>query len=413
MDICIIGGGLTGLSAAYHLKEKANINIYEKSGKLGGCLSSSKAGNGFAEDFYHHCFSGDKNLLRLFGKLDLLKDLEWLSGSTGYYADGKIYPLTTPVEILKYPYLSFMDKFRLGMLTIRSKKYDREILDNIPAKDFIEEKCGKKVYESFFEPLLNSKFGDMKGEVSAAWLVSRIAIRSDRTLEGEKLGYLKNGYISLINSLEDELLKSDCSILTGEPARSIIRKDEKWEVNGKLYDIVISTTSPERLKKISTHEISGIEYQGAACMMIGLSKEVTNGIYWLNMKDNAPYGAVIGHTNFVPKERYGEHIVYLASYFKDKPPENLDKKMLDDFCKRFGVCDSDINWHRMKIEKGAGPVYTTGYNKQIPEYETDTKFFVAGMFSRPNYPERSMEGSIIAGKEVAEIIETKYLRQEI
>ena len=26
---------------------------------------------------------------------------------------------------------------------------------------------------------------------------------------------------------------------------------------------------------------------------------------------------------------------------------------------------------------------------------------MAGMFSRPNYPERSMEGSIVAGEEVA------------
>ena len=53
-------------------------------------------------------------------------------------------------------------------------------------------------------------------------------------------------------------------------------------------------------------------------MTLAIEREVTEGIYWLNMKDAAPYGAVVTHTNFIPFSRYGEHIVYLASYFSAK-----------------------------------------------------------------------------------------------
>ena len=59
----------------------------------------------------------------------------------------------------------------------------------------------------------------------------------------------------------------------------------------------------------------------------------------------------------------------------------------------------------MAIDPCAGPVYTTGYRSLIPEYERNG-LYMAGMFSKVNYPERSMEGSIRAGNEVAECIRT-------
>ncbi|MBP2133015.1 protoporphyrinogen oxidase [Methanomicrobium sp. W14] len=407
MDICIIGGGLSGLSAAYALRDKSNITVLEKKNKTGGCLSSSKAGKGYIEDFYHHCFSGDTNLFELAESLGIIGELEWLSGSTGYYVNNKIYPLTTPLEILKYPYLSVKDKIKLGILTLHSKKYDVNGLDDISAKDFIVEKCGISVYESFFEPLLNSKFGDIRGSVSAAWLISRIAIRSDRKISGEKLGYFRNGYNSLTEKLTQKLKDSGCIIETGNAAEKIIHTDSGWEVNGTHYDAVLSTINPSYLEDIGGPKIGDIPYQGAACMTIGLKREVTEGIYWLNMKDKAPYGAVIGHTNFVPQERYNEHIVYLASYFTGIPPEGLEKAMIDDFSSRFKVRRDEINWYRLNIDESAGPVYVKGYKKLIPEYEKDD-LFLAGMFSLPNYPERSMEGSIVAGKHAASEIIRKY-----
>ena len=58
----------------------------------------------------------------------------------------------------------------------------------------------------------------------------------------------------------------------------------------------------------------------------------------------------------------------------------------------------------MAVDAWAGPVYTTGYNALIPDYE-QKGLYMAGMFSRSNYPERSMDGSIRAGIEVAECMQ--------
>jgi protoporphyrinogen oxidase len=121
------------------------------------------------------------------------------------------------------------------------------------------------------------------------------------------------------------------------------------------------------------------------------------------MRDECPYGAVIAHTNFVPFERYGEHIVYLASYFTGSVPPDTDQVMLEDFSRRFAIAGNEIHWHRMAVDPWAGPVYTTGYRSLIPACERHG-LFLAGMFSHENYPERSMEGSIRAGLAAAECL---------
>jgi len=401
MDICILGGGLSGLVAALSLSDISEVTILEKRPVLGGCLASYHHGDAWIEEYYHHCFAGDEHLFALLRDLGLYERLEWLKGSTGYYVDGKIHPLTTPIEILRYPHLSFFDKFRLGILTLRAKHLDLGPLDAVPAVDYIREHLGDRVYTSFFEPLLRSKFGERRHEVSAAWLISRIAIRSDRGVEGERLGYLNGGWHQVIDGMEERLLEKGCTIEKGTPATSIKREGKKWLVNGRPFDAVFATIPPQEVARLSgIDEFASVPYQGAACMTIGLDRDVSKGIYWLNMKDQAPYGAVVMHTNFAPQERYGEDIVYLASYFSDRPAPGLKETMLADFRRRFSVPESAIHWSELAVERFAGPVYTTGFADLIPAYE-EHGLYLAGMFSKTNYPERSMEGSIIAGQEVA------------
>lgn len=400
MRICIIGGGLTGLSAAYCLGPDHDITLIERSSLPGGCLSSYQIGGYSIERYYHHLFSSDLELLALIEKLGLRDDLVWLHGSTGYYAEGRIYPLTTPSEILKFPLLSVSEKARLAWLTLRARSMDAEKLDGVTAEDFIIRRLGDNTYRSFFEPLLRSKFGGQRHEVSAAWLIGRISIRSDRGMSGERLGYLKGGFQRLVDALVREIGKNGCRLTTRTPATALGRENGKWSVNGTGYDLVISTIPPGELERIGGPVLPKIPYQGAACLTLGLDRDVTEGIYWLNMKDEAPYGAVVSHTNFAPKDWYNEHIVYLASYFSERVAQRVDLAMITDFCRRFDVPMGAIHWHFMAADRYAGPVYTTGYRDLIPAYRQNG-LIMAGMFSRPNYPERSMNGAVVAGSEAA------------
>jgi protoporphyrinogen oxidase len=406
MKIGVIGGGLTGLVAANRLVQEHEVHIFEKMPYLGGCLSSYNVNDYWVERYYHHFFSGDTSLFALITEMDLSDKIEWKTGTTGYLAKNKIYPLNTPRQILHYPELSLIDKAKLAYLTLTAKRTDLKALDDIPAEQYIIGHFGQNIYSSFFEPLLKSKFGEQRKDVSAAWLISRIAIRSDRGVSGERLGYLTGGFHLLIDSLERSITSKGGVIKKQTPVSSIAYTNGVWEANGTRYDAIISTIPPQVLERIGGPSLSLIPYQGAACMTLAMDREVTEGIYWLNMKDAAPYGAVVTHTNFIPAKRYGEHIVYLASYFSGTIPAHLDSDMINDFCTRFSVLPSEIKWHNMAVDPWAGPVYRTGFRSLIPAYE-HRGLFMAGMFSLTNYPERSMEGSIRAGSEVAECVKAR------
>lgn len=403
MKIGIIGGGLTGLVAADALAGDHEIHLFEKLPYLGGCLSSYNMNDYWIERYYHHCFATDTALFSLLERLGLSKKLEWITGTSGYYARGRIFPLNTPGQILSYPELTLIDKAKLVWLTLKAKKIDLAGLDAIPAEQYIIENLGTNIYSSFFEPLLKSKFGDRRNEVSAAWLISRIAIRSNRGVSGERLGYLNGGFHQVISALESSIMAKGGLIKKQVPVASLEKQGSGWTLNGIPFDTIVSTIPPHELERMGGPALPHIPYQGAACMTLALDRQVTDGVYWLNMKDSAPYGAVVSHTNFIPKERYGEHIVYLASYFSGTVPHQLDERMIADFCRRFTVPEREIHWHRMAVDPWAGPVYTVGYRNLLPAYE-QSGLFMAGMFSRTNYPERSMEGSVRAGLEVAECI---------
>ncbi|WP_292385131.1 NAD(P)/FAD-dependent oxidoreductase [Methanoculleus sp. UBA430] len=407
MKICVVGGGLSGLVSALELAGTHQVDLFEQRPIPGGCLGSYRIGDYWIEEYYHHCFAGDTSLLGLFDKLQMTDRLEWLHGSTGYYVDGVIHPLTTLTEILRYPHLTLLEKARLGLLTLRSRRLDVAALDEITAKDFILDNLGPGIYTSFFEPLLKSKFGERRDEVSAAWLISRIAIRSDRGAGGERLGYLKGGFQHFIARLEEEATGQGASIMLDSPVKEIRREGDGWLVKGEAYDAVVSTLPPQVTADLAGLDIAPVPYQGAACMTLALDRDVTNGIYWLNMKDAAPYGAVVSHTNFAPLSWYGEHIVYLASYFAGRLPEGFEQSMLTDFCRRFSVSEKEVHWHRLAVDPYAGPVYTTGLRSRLPAYE-EHGLFLAGMFSPPNYPERSMNGSVVAGQEVARRVLARY-----
>ncbi len=419
MKTVIIGGGLAGLAAAYMLARKDEIIIIEKESESGGMASSYKIDGYSIEKYYHHIFAGDKELISLIEKLGLGERLEWLKGTTGYYFNGKIYPMNTPLEILKA--LPIMDVIRLTWLVLKARSIkDQAPFDDITAKKWIIDTAGESVYNNFFLPLLSSKFGDNKEKVSAAWLLGRVQIRSNRGAKGERLGYMRGGFEALIDRMAENIRTKGGIIKQGDVSRIEIADSSVKAVivdgNRLECDRVISTVSPRNLSKILSGGLPGIDldisYQGTACVLFGLSEKIMDGIYWLNMKADVPFGAIIEHTNFIPFSDYGEHLMYVTSYFQDSESilwrtdeESVVELYLDGLEKLFPGFRKKVKWWHLRRDMDTAPVYEVGYRKKILPYRTGIKgLFLAGMFSDVNYPERSMNGSILAGYRCAEVV---------
>ena len=402
MKIAVIGAGLTGLKAARELSEYAGVVIFEHD-DVGGLVASYEG----VEKFYHHCFRDDGYLLEEIKRNGLKSKLLWKTARTGFAANGKIYPLNTPFEILRYPLLTLREKIRLARFTLRSRKLNYENFDDVGVIDGIREELGDGLLERFFMPLLRSKFGENAEKVSYAWLLGRVAIRSNRKLSGEEIGYIRHGFHQLVDRMAEGLE------IRFERAR--IRKASKWEVNGEQFDAVVYTAPIPELGELAEKlGIPEIRYQSSVCGLIGAEESLTDDIYWTNMVDRLSFGAVIEHTNFMPFDDYGIHLIYLASYSTpdgylfNLNDDGIEKLFLSDL-KKLGFNTDSIKWIKIFRAKYSGPIYEKGYRKKITPYRVADGFYIAGMTSKPNYPERSMNGSIKAGHEVAEQVKKDFL----
>ena len=431
MKIVIIGSGLAGLSAGYRLCKSNEVVVFEKDPDIGGmaasyCLAHSGK-KYFIERYYHHIFRSDSELLALIRELGLEKQMLWLEAKNAYFVDGKNYPMNTPVEILHFSPLSVFDLAKLALLVLRIRLIkDTVPYDQIKAKDWILDTAGKSVYENFFAPLMKSKFGDNAENVSAAWLIGRVKIRSDRGKDGEKLGYMRGGFNSLIEALSGKITANGGDIRTNKEVTEIVIKGNAVQgvvVGGDFIacDAVISTVEPMVLDAITGGKLGtlhdalrNIRYQGTACALIGLDRQLMeDGNYWLNIKADVPFGAVIEHTNYLPVEDYGEHLVYVTSYFQNEKSalwtqkeENIIDSYLRGLEKMFpGFSRTEVHWTKLYRRIDTAPVYEQGYLKNIlPFAAGPSGLYLAGMFSSTNYPERSMNGSVKAGFESAELL---------
>lgn len=419
MRTVVIGGGLTGLSAAYGLSDY-DVILLEKEKDLGGLAGSYALHGSFIEKYYHHIFTGDACIQKLLKELGLLEKLEWRTGTTGYYIGGKIYRLNTPREILRFKHLSLLDKALLAKAVLHARRLkDPASFDDVPAAKWVLEKTNSSVYENFFEPLFKGKFGTSEN-ISAAWLLSRIKLRSNRSLKGERLGYLRGGFQQLIEKMAEEIESRGCQLRTSCRVRDIHIANNKVEgvetdEGAVTCDNVIVTT-PSLSKALS---IDTIRYQGTICALFGMEKSLMKDLYWLNIKENVPFGAIIEHTNLIPRADYGENVFYVVSYVQDgdgtwsKSDKELVDLYLEGIARMFhDFHREDVRWWKVARNRFTAPIYELGYKHKILPYSAHVDgLYLAGMFSAPNYPERSMEGSIRAGFECAkEVMKGKSYR---
>jgi protoporphyrinogen oxidase len=96
-NLLIIGGGITGLAAAY-LAAKANhkVTLIEASDRFGGLLRTFPVGGTDLECFYHHFFTHDLELHWLLNELDLQDKIFYHKTTMGIYRNKNILTLMAP-----------------------------------------------------------------------------------------------------------------------------------------------------------------------------------------------------------------------------------------------------------------------------------------------------------------------------
>ena len=431
MNAVIIGGGITGLVTAYKLSEKGfKVTVFESSYFLGGQASVINIDGNNIERGYHHLFKNDKEIIELIEELGLSNSLKWFKSSVGMYSNKKLYPFSTPKDLLLYKPLSLLSRIRLGFISLylqRQKNWKK--YEKVTAKYWINRYAGKEIFSKIWGPLLKSKFGYYYDKINMSWFWSKMITRfASRNNKGEEiLGYLINSFDELIDNLEDKINKNGGQILLSSKVISLthnnnIATDIHYEINGKQKnfdaDIVISTVPNFELKKIVKFnekfqkKLDVAKYLGASVFILKLKKKFSP-YYWINIIDeDVPFLGLIEHTNLVSENYYnGDHILYITNYldYKDRVFSEDKNKLLDKYISYLEEINpdfkkSDIESYVYNSVSAAQPLLPINYSFLKPEYQSPINNLYIGNTSQIYPEDRGTNYSVKIAGEIVSLI---------
>jgi len=343
--VAIIGGGFTGLAAAYELAAAGiAVTVFEADDELGGLAGTFPVGTTRLEKFYHHWFTNDRHVLELVAQLDADDQVHIRPTATGMYYANRLFRLAAPLDLLRFTALSLLDRIRLGLLVFKARMHkDWEALDDISAADWLRRLAGPTVYRVVWEPLLAGKFGDHAENISAAWFWAKLVLRGGSRGKGgnENLAYFTGGFQALADRMAAAIEAKGGTIHRASPVGGLVSE------NGRIVglrcgnrtvacDAILSTVAlPVLAQLVDAHapsayvaDLRKVGYLANICLVLLLDRSLS-GLYWMNVNDpDFPFVGIIEHTNFEPPESYGgQHVVYLSKYL---PPSAPLYRMDDD-----------------------------------------------------------------------------------
>lgn len=396
--IAIIGGGFTGLTAAYELAKAGHrITIFEKEAYLGG-LAYGFRKNGWRwhiEAAYHHLFTNDRHILGLIRNLGIPEKLIITRPVTSTMWNGKFYPLDSPLNLMRFPGLSPADKFRTaGVLGFLKFFPFWKILEHVSAEKLLITIGGKSAWQTIWEPLLYGKFGAFAPTVAASWFWARIVKRTP------SLCYISGGFHTLVTALEKAIKKNHGVIYTSTTVKNIKKLPSgkirvSWNSGEKLFDRVLLTLPTPLAAKIIPDmpesyikPLSAIPHVHAQVLILETDRPILKDTYWLNVTDRSfPFLAAVAHTNFMDAKYYGgKHLTYFGNYLPQNHPylsmtkQALLKTFLPAIRKLSPGTRLRITDSFMFVGPYAQPVHQQKYSTRIPKLATPiTGIFMANM----------------------------------
>jgi protoporphyrinogen oxidase len=412
-----VGAGMTGLTAAHRLTGAGHaVDVYERWPGLGGQAATFDAGGGVRlERYYHHLFTTDRHIAALYDELGLGDELEWRESTTAMLARGRLWPFTTPGDLLRFGPMPPLDRVRMGVAAVALQRVagKAEPYEDVTAKDWISRRMGRAAWREVWGPLLRGKFGERAEDIAMVWLWSKLRLRRGSDAREERLGYPRSSWEPLLEALRDRIEAGGGRVMVDRPAVRLTpdgsaagqpawlltpgaaesfragHDPSEFAADGapERYDRVLATVpsdvferlvAPGVLPQAYVERLRSTEYFTALCLLLEVDRRVTP-YYWINVAEaDVPFVGLIEHTNFVEPERYGgRRFLYVANYL----PRGHELLELDEegLLERYadGLRRANPAWDRSWVkaawrfaEPAAQPIVTAGYRRRIPPLAT-------------------------------------------
>ena len=440
MRIVIIGGGISGLSAAYYLS-KAGIRptLIEKADRLGGIVKTEFAHGCILEggpDSFMTAKPWCMELIREVGLGDKIINSNDHLRKTYILKKDKLIPLpdglmmmvpTKIMPLVRSPLLSWGCKIRMGLETLRrptGKRADRSV------HDFLVDHYGEEAVDYLAEPLLAGVYGGDPKQMSANSVLARFVEME------EKYGSLSRGTLaapkpkgsgpggSLFRTLKDGLselidkLAPKAGVIHGR-AEGLVRRGQGFcvRVNGDWMDadqVIVATPAyvAADLLKRDAPEMSAlldtIPYSSSATISVGYRKasfdRPLNGFGFLIPKKERRTITACTWVNNKFSGRAAEGVVLLRCFLGgdaiNDGDESLAAKVRGDLERIMGV-RAEPFFHSISRWPRSMAQFTVGHQQRIAELE-QRKSQAPGLYVIGNgYQGVGLPDCVKAGKDAA------------
>jgi oxygen-dependent protoporphyrinogen oxidase len=197
-SIVVIGGGVTGLGAAYKVRRAAAeghdvaVTLVEKDGRVGGKIASEVTEDGFVVDGGPDCFLTEKPAVHRIAKLtgiegdklptDESRKKTWILSRGRLYEMPDGVMMFAPTKFVPFAttgLFSWRGKIRAGMdlLVARKERWpegDTAAQHDETLESFVTRRMGREVLDRLAEPLVGGVHASDPGQMSLAATYPRL-----------------------------------------------------------------------------------------------------------------------------------------------------------------------------------------------------------------------------------------------
>ncbi|MCX5922648.1 MAG: FAD-dependent oxidoreductase [Candidatus Dependentiae bacterium] len=425
--IVIIGAGLTGISAAYHLEQKGfnDYAIFERDNTIGG-LCGTIAQDGFTFDFTgHYLHASDPYFRSMIEQLVGMENLNTVIRKSFIYSHDTYTRYPFQVNLFGLSDQVIAECIEGFVLRNRSRKKPQTF------PEWVLQNFGAGFGKQFFFPFQRKIFGHPLEKITASWtgrFVPQTSLQQivkgsmqdiDDTLIGYNASFLypkKGGILFWVQKIADQLTQP---IHTNFCVSAIDLKTKTVSfTNGHVepFEQLISTMPLDKL-------LSSLQEKSSTSLATAADKLLCNKVINFNLGVNRPQLSE-KHWIYFPEKHYPFYRMGFPSNCSQfmTPPgcsslygefshvnksktwvTSTLKASLDATKKLFNIADSEILMQKIIPISHAYVIYDTWREKNLPKIHNrlaQESVHSVGRYGEWKYS--SMQEAVLDGKKIAE-----------
>lgn len=247
MKICIIGAGITGLTAGKLLSKNHEVTVYEKESNIGGIARTKSVSDITYHTVGGHCLNSKNKIVMDFIFNDVLPKENWHHVKRDAKINFHDHIVSYPIEFSIKEIAKFNEDLAFNITKDFMSSEGKET-DNLA--DWFKEKFGETLAKEYFIPY-NRKIWQMEpSQMSYLWIDGKLPLPNKneffKALIEDNEDTMPHSTFFYPNTNNQntfiEALGNGLNIINNFNVTRIEKSEDKWIVNGKYdYDLIINT----------------------------------------------------------------------------------------------------------------------------------------------------------------------------